>query len=83
MTNTAAATGPVTINSYVQTSHMHHDIIAADGRTVLVHRYQHIVTGNHYVRDYAGNGQFGAPVYAGPCEIAAKRAFVALYRKYN
>lgn len=81
-TTAPAPTGPVDIRTYVQTSHLQHDMIAADG-TVIAHRYQHIVTGIHYVRDYAANGDFGAPVYSGPSELEARKAWVRLYRKYN
>ena len=79
----ANSTGPVTVRDYVETSHLQFDLLANDGRTVLAHRYQHIVTGTHYVRDYAENGPFATPVYSGPSEIEARKAWVKLMRKYN
>jgi hypothetical protein len=75
------ATGPVSIRDYVQTSHQQYEMTAPDGRT-LAHRYHHIVTGLHYVRDIAAD-RFGAPIYAGPSEVEARKAWVRLYRKYN
>ena len=80
--NPMNTTGPVTVRDYVQTSHQQFDMISAAGE-VIAHRYQHIVTGNHYVRDYLANGTFGAPIYSGPSEIEARKAWVRLYRKYN
>lgn len=77
MTNT----GPVTVRDYVENSHQQFDMIDADGVRVA-HRYQHIVTGTHYVRDLAAD-IFGVPVYAGPSEIEARKAWIRLYRKYN
>lgn len=80
MPNTETAIGPVTVRAYVQTSHQQYDMIAADG-TVVAHRYQHIVTGTHYVRDIAAG--CGPPIYSGPSEIEARKAWIRLYRKYN
>ncbi len=78
--STAEITGPVTVRDYVQTSHQQYDM--RDARGVLVaHRYQHIVTGTHYVRDVADGS--GAPVYSGLSEVEARKAWVRLYRKYN
>jgi hypothetical protein len=84
MDTTTAPTGPVNIRDYVQTSHQQYDMIAPDGRT-LAHRYQHIVTGVHYVRDYGADGstRFAVPVYAGRDEVEVRKAWVRLYRKYN
>ena len=78
----ADITGPVLTTSYVELGHQFHDMIHADGDTRLATRYQHVVTGVHYVRDIYGN-RFGEPVYEGRDDAAANRAWVALYRKYN
>jgi hypothetical protein len=78
----APPVGPLLTRDYVATSHQHFELIDQTGR-VVAHRYQHIVTGTHYVRDYATNGTFGAPVYEGRDEIEVRKAWVRIYRKWN
>ena len=78
----APVVGPLLSRSYVQTSHQHYELRDQTGRTVA-HRYEHIVTGMHYVRDYVANGTFGVPVYAGPSDLEARKAWVKIYRAYN
>ena len=74
----------VTVRSYVQTGHLNHEMKDVATGMMVAHRYQHVVTGIHYVRDYGPAVEsFAPPVYSGPSEQEANKAWITLYRRYN
>lgn len=79
-TTTAPVPSPPLVHTYVQTSHLHHDM-TVDG-VVVAHRYQHVVTGMHHVRRVAPGAVLGTVVVNTYDKVVADRAWVALYREH-
>lgn len=83
MTDTKNATGPVQIRAYVENSHRHVEMLTNDG-AVVAHRWEHIVTGHHYVTEFTVEDNIlGVDIVQHATKRQADVAWVKLYKKYN